>query len=381
VTVIGGGRVVVGDEVWDPAWVRVEGDRVSGVGAGAAPGRVDVDLGDRLVVPGFVDMHVHGGGGAGFPTGNADEAARAVAFHRSHGTTTMLASLVTAASPDLERHVRVLTDLVDDGLLAGLHLEGPWLSPVRRGAHDAALLRAPDSAEVSRLLSVGRGCVRMITLAPELDGARRAIGQIVDAGAVAAVGHTDATYELARAAVDAGATVATHLFNAMRPLHHREPGPVVALGERPEVTVELIADGLHVHPALLRAVMVALGHGRVALVTDAMAAAGVGDGEYRLGGLEVRVRGGVARLAGGDTIAGSTLTMGVAFRRAVRECGATLPEAVRMASSTPARAIGLTDVGELSPGRRADLVVLDADLAVAAVMSAGAWVGPASLDR
>jgi N-acetylglucosamine-6-phosphate deacetylase len=208
-----------------------------------------------------------------------------------------------------------------------------------------------------------------------------AVRRIVDGGAVAAVGHTGATYAVTREAIVAGAAVGTHLFNAMRPVHHREPGPVVALLEDPRVTVELIADGVHLHPAVLRHAVRSAGEARVALVTDAMAAAGVGDGDYRLGGLQVRVTDGVARLAVGGAIAGSTLTMDRAFRWAVRDGGLSLAAAARVASTVPAALLGLRDVGSIEAGRRADLVVLDEELRVAGVMAAGRWVQEVTRSR
>jgi N-acetylglucosamine-6-phosphate deacetylase len=229
------------------------------------------------------------------------------------------------------------------------------------------------------VLAAGRQTIRMVTLAPELEGALDAVRRIVASGAVAAVGHTDATYGLARDAVDAGATVATHLFNAMRPIHHREPGPVVALLEDPRVTVELIGDGVHLHPALIRHVWATAGTDRVALVTDAMAAAGMPDGRFRIGALPVDVVDGVAKLADTDTIAGSTATMDQLFRFAVVNSGldrdAALMAAVRQTSVNPARALGLGGLG-ITEGAAADLVVLDAALMVTAVMRRGMWITP-----
>lgn len=376
-TLLAGGRVVVPDRVLDPGWVEVAGGRLTGIGDGAPPAPVDVDLTGLTVVPGFVDMHVHGGAGGSFTSAALDEVSAAVAMHRRHGTTTTLASLVTASPAELERAVSALSDLVLDGLLAGVHLEGPWLSPAHRGAHDPALLRPPEGAEVQRLLHRARGTVRMVSLAPELPGGIAAVRQLIEAGVVAAVGHTDATYAQTRQAIGAGATVGTHLFNAMRPLHHREPGPVLALFEEPQTTVELIADGVHVHAAVLRHVIGTVGPDRVALVTDAMAAAGVGDGDYRLGDLAVVVTGGVARLVAGGAIAGSTLTMDAAFRHVVFECGVPLEAAARMAATTPARVLGLTGRGSLHAGYHADLVVLNGDLQVHAVMAGGSWVAGA----
>jgi N-acetylglucosamine-6-phosphate deacetylase len=374
VAVLAGGRVVAPDRVLDPGWVEVLGDRLAAVGEGAPERQAEVELSGRVMVPGFVDLHVHGGAGGSYTTGNHDEAARVAAFHRRHGTTTTIASLVTVELDELERVVAALADLVADGLLAGVHLEGPWLSGTHCGAHDPSLLRAPEEPEVARLLRRGRGTVRMVTLAPELEGGVAAVRRIVEGGAVAAVGHTDATYAVTREALAAGATVGTHLFNAMRAVHHREPGPVIALLEDPRATVEVIADGVHVHPAILRWAVNAKGAERVALVTDAMAAAGMGDGQYELGGLEVQVMGGVARLAAGGALAGSTLTMDAAFRGAVRDSGLPLEVAARLASTTPAGVLGLADVGAIEAGRRADLVILDHDLRVAAVMAGGVWI-------
>ena len=368
------GRLVTPARTFAPGWLQVAGSRIAAVGAGAPERHPDVELPDATVVPGFVDTHAHGGGGASFDGGDAEAVARAAATHRSHGTTTMLGSLVTDTPDGLVASIRRLAELVDDGLLAGLHLEGPWLSANRAGAHDPALLSAPSDALVDRLLDAGGGHVRMVTVAPELPGGLDAIRRLTAAGVVAAVGHTDATYDQARAALDAGATVGTHLFNAMRGLHHREPGPVAALLEHPDAYVELIADGVHVHPAMVGLAAAAKPQHTV-LVTDAMAAAAAADGDYRLGRLDVTVRDGVARLASG-AIAGSTATMASAVRFAVRRAGLSLEDAVRAATATPTALHGLPRVGQLRPGYDADLVVLDEELEVRRVMRRGEWVGP-----
>ncbi len=367
-------QVVTPARILAPGWLHLDGDRIVEVGEGAPPRPPDVDLGDSTVVPGFVDLHVHGGGGASFDSGTSDAADVVAATHLAHGTTSMAASLVTDTRERMVDAVRELALLVQDGRLAGIHLEGPWLSPQRSGAHQPGSLTTPDPASVDALLAAGDGAVRMVTLAPELPGGIDAVRRLVDAGVLAAIGHTDATYDEARAALDAGARLGTHLFNAMRPLHHRDPGPVGALLDSP-VDVELIADGVHLHPALLRTVFAAK-PGQCILVTDAMAAAGAPDGDYALGQMAVEVRDGVARLASPDgdgAIAGSTLTMDAAVRFAVRTAGLPLLDVVHAASTAPARAWGLADVGALEAGRRADLVVLDDDLEVVRVMRAGAW--------
>jgi N-acetylglucosamine-6-phosphate deacetylase len=263
-----------------------------------------------------------------------------------------------------------LVSSVESGLVAGIHLEGPWLSPGRPGAHEPSQLVPPTLEAVDRLVEACRGHLRMVTLAPELPGALLVIPELVAAGVVVAVGHTEATYDETRAALEAGASAGTHLFNAMPPLHHREPGPVAALLES-SAYVELVADGVHVHPSV---VGLAWKEGRTALVSDAMAAAGAADGEYDLGGLSVVVRDGVARVASSGALAGSTATLGASLRYAVAEAGVPLPEALAAVTSTPAAMLGLAGVGRLEPGAWADLVELSDELEVSRVMRRGRWV-------
>ncbi len=370
-------RVVTPDGVHD-GWLTIEDGRITHIGRGQAP-RDGLGLGGRTVVPGFVDIHSHGGAGGSFPDGDPETAAAAAALHLSRGSTTLVASLVTAAPDTLARAASALADLCEQGLLAGIHFEGPYIARSRCGAHEPTLLREPDVAEFRALVKAGRGHVRMLTIAPELPNALDVIRDAAAEGVVAALGHSDATYEQTIEGIDAGATVATHLYNAMPPLGHRAPGPIAALLQDERVTVELINDGVHVHPAMLRLAMHAAGAGRTALITDAMAAAGMGDGRYPLGPMTVDVVDGVARLAsdtpGGGSIAGSTLTMDVAFRRTVREVGRSLVDAALTASLTPARVLGLDgEIGSITVGKYADLVVLDDDLSVGGVMKRGAWV-------
>jgi N-acetylglucosamine-6-phosphate deacetylase len=374
---IAAGTAILEEGVCRPGWVHTSGTSIVGCGAGPPPQTPDVDLAAALVVPGFVDIHVHGGGGASYIGGNASETVQAGGFHRGHGTTTTLASLVTAAPADLLAAVRTLAEATREGIVAGIHLEGPWLSSAHCGAHDRTQMRDATPAEVDALLTAADGAIRMVTLAPERPGSDDAIARLVDAGVVVALGHTDATYEQTRQAIDLGATVGTHLFNAMRPLHHRAPGPALALLEDPRVTVELIADGVHLHPAVVHATVQAAGADRVALVTDAVAAAGADDGEYQLGTVAVDVVDGVARVRGSSTIAGSTATMDRLFGTAAglgADRDAALIAAVQMTSTTPARTLGLDGVGSLRVGGKADLVVLDRDYRVDAVMANGSWL-------
>jgi N-acetylglucosamine-6-phosphate deacetylase len=380
--VITGGRVVTPAGVLEPGWLTVAGDRIEGVGDGPAPDgeRYErVDLAGGWLVPGFVDIHCHGGGGATYSRVTRDEVATAAAAHRAHGTTTTLASLVSRPIPELVEQVSALAGLAADGLVAGIHLEGPFISTERRGAHDPAVLVPPDPGAIAELLDAGRGAVRMVTLAPELPGALAAVEQFAAAGVIVAIGHTNATEAEVRPAVDAGATVATHLFNGMRPLHHREPGPIGALLEDERVTVELICDLVHLAPTTVRLAAHHAGRGRTVLVTDAMAAAGSCDGVYEVGGRRVTVTGGVPTLDGGGQLAASTLTLDNALRNVVRTCGLDITDVVHAVSTRPAQLLGLTGedgaelAGVLAPGAVADLVLLDADLSLTRVMHRGSW--------
>ena len=369
---VAAGTVIAPDAVLSPGWVDIRAGLIVACGEGEPPREPDHVFAQSTLAPGYVDIHAHGGGGSSFNDADTDAAVeRITATHLAHGTTTMMASLVTAPLDELERTVAALAGLVEQGVLAGIHLEGPWLSPAHRGAHDESLLREPDAETVDRLMRAGRGCVRMVTIAPELEGGLAAVTQIVGFGAVAAIGHTDANYDMTRQAIAAGATAGTHVFNAMRQVHHREPGPALALLEDPNVFAELIADGVHLHPAIVRFIIES--PSRPVFVTDAMAAAGADEGHYKLGALDVSVTDGEARLADG-TIAGSVLTLSAAVRNAVHTAGVPLHLAVRAATQNPADMIGLPDRGRLAAGSRADLIVLDAGLHVTATMQAGVWV-------
>jgi N-acetylglucosamine-6-phosphate deacetylase len=379
-TVLRGGRVVTPVGVLEDGWVSVEGGRITGTGRGPAQSGPSegVDLGGRWLLPGFIDVHVHGGGGHDV-TASPEDMAGAVAFHRQHGTTRTLVSLVTAPPDAVVEQLGWVADAVaagpgPSGHVVGAHLEGPFLSRSRRGAQNPDHILMPDRAVFARFVEAGRGTVRSMTIAPELPGALEVIADILDAGAVAAVGHSDATYAEARAGIDAGAAHATHLFNGMRPLHHREPG-IIGAALVSGITCEVINDGVHVHPAITS--LVASVPGRMVFVTDAVRAAGMGDGDFFVGGLHVHVSGGQARLAGTDTLAGSSLTLDAALRRAVQECGVPIEVASAAASGNPARLIGIdNECGAIVAGRAADLVVLDQDLRVVAVMAGGQWDAP-----
>jgi N-acetylglucosamine-6-phosphate deacetylase len=353
------------------AWLLLDGDTIAAAGSGPdRPGAVDVvDLSGCWLAPGFLDLHGHGGGGEDYGTGDL---AVALAAHRAHGTTRSVVSLVAAPVEVLEAQLaRVGALAAVDPTVLGSHLEGPFLAPARRGAHAEQMLRVPDDATVDRLLAAAAGTLRQVTIAPELPGALDAIRRFVAAGVVVAVGHTDADAASARAAFDAGATLLTHAFNAMPGIHHRAPGPVVAAFGDERVSLELVLDGLHLDPAVA-AVAFASAPGRIALITDAMAAAAHHDGAYRLGALDVTVSDGRATIAGTETIAGSTLTQDRALAIALHDVGVSRPAAIEALTATPARILGLGDrLGMLAPGFAADVVALGDDLAVRAVWTAG----------
>ncbi|MEV8065523.1 N-acetylglucosamine-6-phosphate deacetylase [Streptomyces sp. NPDC085995] len=375
--VLTGARVVLPTGIVDGGRVIVDGTRIAdtGAGPGTAPaGAETLDVSGHWLVPGFVDLHNHGGGGASF-SGSADDVMTAVRAHRAHGTTTLVASTVTDDMDVLTQQAGLLAELAEQGEIAGVHFEGPFISPCRKGAHSEALLRHPDPAEVRKLIDAARGHAKMMTLATELPGGLDSVRLLAEHGVIAAVGHTDATYEQTVEAIDAGATVATHLFNAMPTLGHRAPGPITALLEDERVTVELINDGVHLHPAALELAFHHAGAARVAFITDAMDAAGSGDGRYLLGPLEVEVADGVARLVEGGSIAGSTLTLDRAFQRAVTVDRLPVEDVVAALSANPARLLGLDDrIGSLEVGKDADLVLLDEEFTLKGVLRRGAWV-------
>ncbi len=362
------------------AWVLFDGAVIAASGSGIASApyadrRISLD-GARLV-PGFIDLHGHGGGGHSYDDGG-EELTAALAAHRSHGTTRSVISLVANPLSELrERLAEIAVLTAADPLVLGSHLEGPFLAPGQRGAHNPEFLRLPDPTALDSLLAAADGTLRQLTIAPELPGALELIAELVASGVTVAVGHTEADLDTTRAAFDAGARMLTHAFNAMPGIHHRAPGPVLAALDDPRVTLELILDGLHVHPEVARLAFTAA-PGRIALITDAMAAAGAADGDYRLGSLNVTVRDGLAVLSGTSRIAGSTLTQDVALRFAIDRVGLEPSVAVAALTAVPARALGLGDrFGLLEPGYAADAAVLAADGSVQRVWADGRELTPA----
>ncbi len=383
------GRVVTPERVVDDGVVCVSAGRVVYVGrtagAPAVGGAAEVVAPHGgHVLPGLVDVHDHGGGGAAFDAGSVPVVAAAARHHLRHGTAKVLASIVTGPPHAMVAAVEAAADAADAGTVAGIHVEGPFLAPAHRGAQDPAHLRAPDPGLAQEIVAAGRGHVRVMTLAPELPGTDGVVGALLEQRVTPAVGHTGASSDevrrvLARTRDALGRPgLVTHLFNAMPVMHHRDPGPVAgALGAAAagDACVELVADGVHLAEETVRLVVTLLGPDRVVLVTDAMAAAGMPDGDYELGPRHVRVRNGVARLVDGEDapLAGGTAHLLDVVCRVVR-AGVPVTAAVTAATRTPARAVGLDTWPELTPGREADLVVTDADLRPVRVMRAGQWV-------
>ena len=391
------GRVVLPGGVLEDGVVVVAGGRLDFVGAaGSAPEHVelpDPDAEPRVLLPGLVDLHCHGGGGASFPDATDLATARTgIAEHLRHGTTSLVASLVTADASTLLARTALLAELADTGELAGIHLEGPFLSPARCGAQNPEAMTEGLPGLVRDVAVAARGHLVTMTVAPEVPGVLGSDGVVAELaahGALPSFGHTDATAELTAEALGLAWSVlggpgsrsrrptVTHLFNGMPPLHHRRPGPVpacLAAAAGGRAVVELVSDGVHLAGEVVSMVFTLLGPRSIVLVTDAMAAAGMPDGRYLLGGLEVRVDDGVARLVEGGAIAGGTAHMIDLVRECVRS-GVALHDAVTAASTTPAAVLGRTDVGMLEEGRRADVVVVDDRLDPLRVMRAGVWVG------
>jgi N-acetylglucosamine-6-phosphate deacetylase len=269
---------------------------------------------------GFTDIHCHGGGGYSFSDPNPENIQKVIDTHRAHGTTTQVASLVTEPIEKLKIQIKNLLPFVDSGSLAGIHLEGPYLSPAKCGAHDPRLLRSPKIDEIASLIDVAQGKISMVTIAPELPGAIEAIRFLTDQKVTVAIGHSDATYDQARSAIDAGATVVTHMFNALPALDHRNANITNAVLSDPNIFFEIILDGVHVNRSAVQ-ILLQIAPGRIILITDAMSAAGGSDGDYTIGELEVQVNAGVATLRSNGSLAGSTLTMDNAYNRLLVEHG------------------------------------------------------------
>ena len=379
------GRVLTPQDELNDTVILVDDGRIVALGhrdqVTVPEGALDYVAGGMTVVPGFVDVHIHGAGGHDVMEADARALDRISSTVARYGTTAMVATTVTAPVDDtckslegiaryIRKHASEQGGRVGAEIL-GVHLEGPFISPAQRGVHPAQCLEKPSTQLLDRFLQAADGLARMITLAPELAGGMELVKHAVAAGLVVGLGHTDADYRQAREAIRAGARHATHTYNAMRPFTHRDPGVIAAVMTEPDVTAEIIADLVHVAGPAIQVLLGVKGFDTVLAITDGIAATGMGDGTYRLGTFEVTVRDGVCRNSEGK-LAGSTLTLDRALRNLV-SLGVPFPDAVRMMTILPARRLGLAGKkGILAVGSDADLVVLTPDLHVAGVMTRGA---------
>jgi N-acetylglucosamine-6-phosphate deacetylase len=376
-----GARVLTPADEWPRGWIAVEGGRIAAMGQGKPPerrraGANVLDAGGLVALPGFIDLHVHGAIGADVMDADPDGLRRMARFYARHGVTGWLPTTMTASARDLERALEAVAEVlgpVERGAtVLGAHLEGPYLSPARHGAQDPALIRVAERVEATRLLDTG--IVRLLALAPEVEGNRWLVAEAAARGVTVSAGHTDATYDQAVRAVADGVRHVTHAFNAMRPLRHREPGMLGAALTLPELVCELVADNIHVHPAAMRLLLQAKGPGGVVLITDAVRATGLPDGAYQVGDQPAVHMDGAIRLADG-TLAGSVLTLDRALHNLQAATGRPLAELWATTSRNAARAIGIDAAkGSLEAGKDADLVLLDPDLRVVATVAEGVLV-------
>ena len=387
-TVIHASRILTPDEEISDGIIIVEGSQITGVGHRDAmrvpAGAIDYVAAGLTVVPGFIDLHIHGAGGHDIMEANARALDRICSVVARHGTTSLVATTVTAPIEETCRCLQAIARYIRNhesgedvsarsrpaAEILGIHLEGPFISKAQRGVHPVEAIARPSIESMDQLLQAADGFVRILTIAPELPGAMEVIAHAVAQKILVALGHTDADYEQARAAIAAGARHAVHFYNAMRPFTHRDPGIVGAILTDPEVTAEVIADLVHVAGPAIQVLIGTKGFDTILLVSDGMAATAMADGNYRLGNFEVTVKDGVARNSEGK-LAGSTLTLDRALRHVVA-LGVPLNDALRMATVLPARRLGLAGKkGIIAVGADADLVALTPDLRVAGVMTRG----------
>ncbi|MBO7747161.1 N-acetylglucosamine-6-phosphate deacetylase [Paenibacillus sp. MWE-103] len=369
-------RIFSGGPEPAPAAILVRGGAIAAVLDGAVPVQEHADRvldgGGQLLIPGMIDVHIHGADGFDMMDGRPESVEAVSLACARTGCTSFLATSVSSSLDDLAAMIRSVKRTVGrepGARIAGLHLEGPYLNAKRKGMQNERFLRHPDEEEMAWILREADPLVRMVTLAPELPGGLEMAGRLRERGIVVAVAHSDATYEEAKAAFRGGASHVTHCFNGMRPIHHRDPGIVVAAMEEAHVSVQAIVDDVHLHPAIVRLLYREKGADRMVLITDALQAMGLGDGEYRFGGHDVTVAQGVATLRDG-TLASSTVTMNEALAKTAK-AGIPLADAVAMATRTPADVLGLPNKGRLAPGADADLVLLGDDFGVRWTMIGG----------
>jgi len=358
--------------------VTIDGAFIQGIETNERRGQQVIDASDAIITPGFVEVHTHGGGGFNLHTKNVEEIASYARWIPTTGVTSFLIAVVGTSHALPEQQLRAAVTAIEQQHRGsaeplGIHLEGPYISEKRRGAHPPEWLRLPNEHETQHILELTKNYLRLVTLAPELPGAEQMLHQLVAAHVTVSIGHTDADYEQARAAIKRGITHATHCFNAMRPLLHREPGPMAAIAEAPQVLGEVIADGVHVHPAVMEMLVRMLGPERLIVITDAQAIAGLHDNgaAFEFAGQQARVIDGVACLADG-TLAGSVLTMDQALRNMLTMTHVSLQEAVRMLTLNPSQSARCAErKGRLRAGYDADLLIFDASLTLQATLCRG----------
>ena len=376
-TIIRGGTIVTPHERLADHTLILEGDKITAIDAGEIrPGTDDrlVDAHGCWVTPGLIDLHIHGSGGFGTMQASTESLHGMSRFLAQHGTTSLLPTTVSTDRQsilDVLNAVSKLPQPSGGAHIPGVHIEGPFLNPENTGAQPPEGIRAPDLNELRGWIKSGQA--KLITIAPELEGTSDLIQEALEGGIEIALGHTSASYEIFSAAIDMGARQATHTFNSMLGLHHRKPGPIGAILTDDRIYAQVIADGVHLHPAVVKLLIKAKGPKRIILISDAISAAGLSDGEYDLGGHKVFVKEGVARIRAGN-LAGSTLTLDQALRNVIQFTGLTFPEALPMATSVPAEAMGWEQKGKLEVGADADVVLFDEDLNVVKTIVGGRCV-------
>src|SRR5579863_3821861 len=359
--------------------ITIDGTHIQAIGYSGLPSASEetiIDASDMFVMPGFIDVHTQGGGGYNLHTTDAGEIRGYARWAPETGVTSFLIAVVGVPGSMPNQQLRTAVETLNDGVTGaeplGIHLEGPYISVARRGAHPPSWLRIPDEIETEELLALTRHHLRLITIAPELPGAPTMIRQLLNAGVTVSMGHTDANYEQAKEAIRLGITHATHCFNAMRPLLHRSPGPLAAIAQAKQVRGEVIADGVHVHPAAMNALIKLLGAERTIIITDALAGAGVPNAAFDFAGQPAQVIRGAARLSDG-TITGSVLTMDQALRNVLKMTEATLQQAVGMMSYNPAQSAQVSHrKGCLQAGYDADILIFDRSMTLQATLCGGA---------
>ena len=378
IIVIKNGLIITPFQRIEKGAILIEKSKIKAVGEKAKiripRNALTIDAKGRTVTPGFIDIHIHGSGGSDAMEGSYDSLNKISIFEARHGTTGFLPTTITASQEDLLASVKAIKIAMEKGTsggeVLGVHLEGPYINIERKGGQPPEYIGKPNLEELGRLMKASNNNVRIITLAPEVDGGLEFVRRVVQQGIVASIGHSNATYEEALGAVEAGISHACHAYNAMRGFHHREPGTIGAVLTIDELTAELIADGIHVHPAAMKILLKCKGTDRVILVTDAIVGTGMG-GRYKVGGREIIVTKKSSRFLDGS-IAGSVLTMDSAVRNMVELVGVSLRDAVKMATINPAKRIGVSDrKGSLEVGKDADITIIDDQLNVSMTMVRG----------